>query len=437
MYLNATTDKLEIVLGGTVATSQLQWNVSYQDITSTGMTLPQSAGAGLTNNATAVDIVAAPAASTTRQVTHINVFNADTATATVTIQKDVSGTNYVLISYSVVSGDTLMWSREDGWRLAKAGGGGTISIGTINSQTKSADGAVISGSSLVMQTAEATFPGLVSTGTQTFAGAKTFSSAPTFTGFTAGSVLFAGTSGLLSQDNSNLFWDDANNRLGIGTNAPSTAIQIISDLAQITFTQYNSIATNGGGFIVSRARGTFASPSAVQSGDVLAGFFINGYTSAGAFGSNVGALRFLATENYTSTAQGIAFQVLTTPNGSITRDTRLQVYGSGNVVIQNGGTFTDAGFRLDVNGTTRLQDNVTITDAKNIILATTTGTKIGTATSQKLGFWNAAPIVQPTTAVAAATRVGGGGTTVTDTDTFDGYTIAQVVKALRNTGILA
>jgi hypothetical protein len=114
MYLNASTNKLEIVLGGTVATSQLQWNVSYQDITSTGMTLPQSAGAGLTNNATAVDIVSAPAASTTRQVTHINVFNADTATATVTIQKDVSGTNYVLISYAVVSGDTLMWSREDG-----------------------------------------------------------------------------------------------------------------------------------------------------------------------------------------------------------------------------------------------------------------------------------------------------------------------------------
>lgn len=73
----------------------------------------------------------------------------------------------------------------------------------------------------------------------------------------------------------------------------------------------------------------------------------------------------------------------------------------------------------------------------NIQLATTTGTKIGTATSQKLSFWNATPIVQPTTAVAGATRVGGAGTTVTDTDTFDGYTIAQVVKALRNAGLLA
>jgi hypothetical protein len=36
----------------------------------------------------------------------------------------------------------------------------------------------------------------------------------------------------------------------------------------------------------------------------------------------------------------------------------------------------------------------TISDA-NIILSATTGTKIGTATSQKLGFYNATPIVQP------------------------------------------
>jgi hypothetical protein len=47
-------------------------------------------------------------------------------------------------------------------------------IGTIDSQTKSANGAVISGTSLVMQTADATNVGLVSTGTQVFAGDKKF-----------------------------------------------------------------------------------------------------------------------------------------------------------------------------------------------------------------------------------------------------------------------
>ncbi len=39
----------------------------------------------------------------------------------------------------------------------------------------------------------------------------------TATAFTAGSVIFAGASGVYSQDNANFFWDDTNNRLGIGT----------------------------------------------------------------------------------------------------------------------------------------------------------------------------------------------------------------------------
>jgi len=54
-----------------------------------------------------------------------------------------------------------------------ASGGGVTTIGTIDSATKSANGAVISGSNLVMQTADATNPGLVSTGTQTISGNKT------------------------------------------------------------------------------------------------------------------------------------------------------------------------------------------------------------------------------------------------------------------------
>jgi len=45
-------------------------------------------------------------------------------------------------------------------------------------------------------------------------------------------------------------------------------------------------------------------------------------------------------------------------------------------------------------------------------------------------------IYQETTAVAAATLVGGGGTTITDTDTFGGYTLQQIAQALRNFGLL-
>jgi hypothetical protein len=43
----------------------------------------------------------------------------------------------------------------------------------------------------------------------------------TATAFTSGSVVFSGASGVYSQDNANFFWDDTNNRLGVGTAAPA------------------------------------------------------------------------------------------------------------------------------------------------------------------------------------------------------------------------
>jgi cytoskeletal protein CcmA (bactofilin family) len=51
------------------------------------------------------------------------------------------------------------------------------------------------------------------------------------TGFTQGSVTFAGTGGTLNQDNGNFFWDDTNNRLGIGTNAPTQIFHVIAPTA--------------------------------------------------------------------------------------------------------------------------------------------------------------------------------------------------------------
>jgi len=50
---------------------------------------------------------------------------------------------------------------------------------------------------------------------------------------------------------------------------------------------------------------------------------------------------------------------------------------------------------LNVDGTTVHNDDVTIADGKSIVLNTTTGTRIGTATTQKLGFYNATPVVRP------------------------------------------
>ncbi len=81
------------------------------------------------------------------------------------------------------------------------------------------------------------------------------SSSPTFTGATlsglaSGSVLFASAGGALNQNNGNFFWDNTNNRLGIGTNAPTAALSFggAGDI--------NSTAVNGGMNIYANGNGT-------------------------------------------------------------------------------------------------------------------------------------------------------------------------------------
>jgi hypothetical protein len=49
--------------------------------------------------------------------------------------------------------------------------------------------------------------------------------------------------------------------------------------------------------------------------------------------------------------------------------------------------------------------HLTFSDATNIITGSTTGTKIGTATTQKIGFFNKAPIVQPTALTTQSTSI--------------------------------
>lgn len=61
----------------------------------------------------------------------------------------------------------------------------------------------------------------VSGGTSTFTGLVTFLGDLDLP-FTAGSVPYVGTSGILSQSNTKLFWDATHNMLGVGTNTPYT-----------------------------------------------------------------------------------------------------------------------------------------------------------------------------------------------------------------------
>jgi hypothetical protein len=57
---------------------------------------------------------------------------------------------------------------------------------------------------------------------------------------------------------------------------------------------------------------------------------------------------------------------------------------------------------ITLNGNVTISGLVSLPNSSNIQLGTGAGTKIGTATTQKIGFYNATPVVQPT-AVADST----------------------------------
>lgn len=60
----------------------------------------------------------------------------------------------------------------------------------------------------------------------------------------------------------------------------------------------------------------------------------------------------------------------------------------------------------------------------------------GTGSAAAIGLYGVTPVARATTSGSAATFVQGSGNAVNDASTFDGYTLKQVVKALRYIGVL-
>ena len=376
------------------------------------------------------------------------------------------------------------------------------------------------------------------------------------TSATAGSVLFADTSGVLAQDNTNFFWNNTNKRLGIGTASPTTTLDVrgafnflntgaltstLQDIGTYTINSSGTTAVGFGmrlllqgrvntsdsqpfGYISPYIRYYSALPSSWGTGMNIAiynnGSYINvinitgnsggevtitngltvggqSYISAnslshstqviGGFNNGQNSAITYRTTNAGSllTSQGV-FGLATVTAGSISirpHDTNGLVFTAGNgsshiaraaiqiqnlnntagaesgdlvFFTQNGGTAisekirifaggnvgigtgnSNSGYKFDVNGTARFQNDVTISDTRNFIFSATTGTKIGTATGQKLAFWNKTPIAQPTTASLSSTFTANTGTAVNDASTFGGYTLKQIAQALIDIGILA
>ena len=149
---------------------------------------------------------------------------------------------------------------------------------------------------------------------------------------TVGRVLFEGT-GNVVQESANLFWDNTNGRLGIGTSSPSNSLTI-------------KTGVNDDGILLE---------------------------------SSVGNPLFLVRKDGTSNSTAELFQYA---NGSI----RLAIRSTSNFSYFNGGNFgfgttTDAGFRLDVNGTARVTGTASFNTGIIIGVGASTAGIIPTGTS--------------------------------------------------------
>lgn len=302
---------------------------------------------------------------------------------------------------------------------------------------------------------------------------------------TKGKILF-GTSG----------YDEANDRLGIGTTSPSCSLNVVSgtiadggnsmlltatmpttptantSAVQLTVTSAGSAAIQQNALSISLGAGfTGNSVSAAANVSNAAagtgtGFIsgsgnvgLNAVVSGTTTGRNIGGVyvaqggninqgivgRAVALKNAATNigVVGAGLNTGTTPiflGGYFTCGTGTPTLTSAALMCDNDTQAVDIFVARD-NGTKvwSIADggNTTWAEGINMAFGGTTGTKIGTATSQRLAFWNKSPILQPTTSIVGLTRTGTGGTTITDTNTFGGYTVGQVIQALINIGILA
>lgn len=211
----------------------------------------------------------------------------------------------------------------------------------------------------------------------------------TATTFTTGSVVFAGASGVYSQNNSKLFWDNTNNRLGINTATPQNQLTIVSntqtttptgtlpsgtDLYIVGANAANTRITQDaygtgayGSYTGRQARGTAASPTASQSGDTLTQFTGRGYGATVFATASTGRFDITAAENFTDTAQGTYASVFTTATGANSPTEAFRFGPAGQFGI-GAGTYGTSGQFLTSGGASAAPSWTTVS------LSTLTGT---------------------------------------------------------------
>src|SRR3989338_3043508 len=130
-----------------------------------------------------------------------------------------------------------------------------------------------------------------------------------------------------------LFVDSANNRVGIGTNSPTSSLQIKDSAASARGIDHTFVesSTTAARLTLSKARGSIGAETAILSGDFIGNMIYQGYNgSAYATGA---AIQGGAEENWGTTARGTFISFRTVGLGTTAVSDRVRITANGSVGI--------------------------------------------------------------------------------------------------------
>lgn len=286
----------------------------------------------------------------------------------------------------------------------------------------------------------------------------------TITSGTVGRVLFEGV-GNVVQESTNLFWDNTNNRLSIGQGAsPGAVIDIRASGTTVTDiclrirnngNTANNFEVTGNGRLYIGGNSTGNGLFFIDTNSAGSGYYIgtgSTFTTSNAYIQIwTGGFKF----QFGAVNDGFQFYKSGTPSDNFYfRNTT-----SGSIRMLNmGDSSANIGQYIWYNNNFGLSDATTIGTSPTRVFwikngtAPTAGTVDGiqlysadiTAGNAALHIMNESStsstvikLYQQSTSVGSAALVSNLGTVLTSTDTIGGYTLLQVVQALRNNGLLA
>lgn len=192
----------------------------------------------------------------------------------------------------------------------------------------------------------------------------------TLTGGTAGSVLFVDPTETFAQENANFFWDNANNRLGIGTSSPGEILDIQRNFdGQVAMaianpnagtSAYTSIETRNGSTVNESMRiGTLGTGWTTTGGYVQDGGFLTAQTNLSG-GMSIITEASAPIRLYTNGNSNERMRIESSGNvgiGTSVPAARLSVAGDGASLIHMGSVGFSNYVAVSLNGSTLTSSN--------------------------------------------------------------------------------